>query len=191
MIKAYFLDFDGTIVDSMYFWNNFVREYIESKGMSVENDINEALSKLNIHEGIEYIKEKYLKDFSIKRISNDLEDIIKSYFETEVKLKDGFMDFLNKEYEKGIQMYILTANDKDVVVNALKKFEILKCFNNVYSSNDLKMKKSENDIYKYVLSKNNLKKDEVIFFEDDINCIKVISNLGMKVIEIKESWINI
>ncbi|MGM9535079.1 MAG: HAD hydrolase-like protein, partial [Intestinibacter sp.] len=52
-------DMDGTLLDSMEFWQNLGRKYLESKGKSPEDDLEDIIESMTLQESASYFKKKY------------------------------------------------------------------------------------------------------------------------------------
>ena len=59
MIKGYIVDMDGTILDSMFIWDNIVAMLLQKKGITIDNKLKNTLAPLSIDDALKYIKEKY------------------------------------------------------------------------------------------------------------------------------------
>ena len=52
-------DMDGTLLDSMEFWQNLGRQYLESKGKSPDDDLEDVIESMTLQESASYFKKKY------------------------------------------------------------------------------------------------------------------------------------
>ena len=52
-------DMDGTLLDSMEFWQNLGRKYLESKGKLPEANLNFIIDPMTLEESASYFKTKY------------------------------------------------------------------------------------------------------------------------------------
>ena len=59
-MKLAIFDMDGTILDSMGLWLNAGELYLKTLGITAEKDLGKKLFELNMEEGAEYMKEKYM-----------------------------------------------------------------------------------------------------------------------------------
>ena len=63
--KLSIFDMDGTLLDSMPYWENVGRDYLQSKGMMVPEDLKQSIETMTLRESAAYIKER----FGFKRLS--------------------------------------------------------------------------------------------------------------------------
>ena len=80
MIKGYIVDMDGTILDSMFIWDNIVAMLLQKKGITIDNKLKNTLAPLSIDDALKYIKEKYQLSDTIFELQNKLSKIIKFSF---------------------------------------------------------------------------------------------------------------
>ena len=48
--KLFIFDMDGTLLDSMEFWQNLGRQYLESKGKTPENNLEKIIESMTLKE---------------------------------------------------------------------------------------------------------------------------------------------
>ena len=68
MLKGAIFDFDGTIVDSMYIWDNISRDYLRSLGIEPEEKLNEVFEKFSLEEAAVYYQQNYGVTLSVAEI---------------------------------------------------------------------------------------------------------------------------
>ncbi len=188
--KAYFFDIDGTILDSMDFWNKLNLNYIKTKtGKEVTEALNKQLETFTFEEAVSYIKNNYLPAMQEKQISAEIYAEIRRYFRDEVKLKLGFLDFLKKISDA--KCYLFTLNEKEIVSPAFQRLGIEKYFSDIFTSSEIGISKNKKEFYLKIIKDLAYQKEEVIFFEDSDFAINAIAEAGYEVIKIKNNWINL
>ena len=71
-IKAAIFDLDGTLVDSMWVWQQIDIDYLSEKGHAVPNNLNDEITHLSFSQTAEYFKNR----FSIEVVGEvDAEDM--------------------------------------------------------------------------------------------------------------------
>ena len=110
--KLLIFDMDGTLLDSMGFWQNLGRRYLESKGKTPENNLEKIIESMTLKESASYFKTKYNLEEDVETIIKQVLDFIEDKYLNEIPLKKGVKDFLIKAHSDGYKMCILTTSEK-------------------------------------------------------------------------------
>ena len=77
-------DMDGTLLDSMEFWQNLGRQYLESKGKSPDDDLEDVIESMTLQESASYFKKKYDLDEDTEEIIKEVLDFIEDKYLNEI-----------------------------------------------------------------------------------------------------------
>lgn len=146
------------------FWSKIINE----QPQIIKNKINFGLKhdlfekgKISPNEFYCYINEQLNNKLSYPEFINGwnsiFEDMIPGIENLIKKLKNNFK-------------IIGLTNTNEIHYNFWnnKYKKVLKLFDKIYSSHLLGMRKPDKEIFNYILKENNIKKDEVVFFDDSM-----------------------
>lgn len=169
--------------------NEFMNKYIDEEDR--EKFFQNSFSNKNWH-----IMDKGDLDFNDARklfidMNPKYQKIIDELFDTSLTLclnKNHNNISLLKEYKnKGYDIYYL-SNMPSETFEALRKetdFFDDTCIGGVVSAH-IKMIKPNKDIYEYFLNKFDLKADECLFIDDNINNVNAALDIGIKAVQLKK-----
>ena len=80
MIKGYIIDLDGTLLDSMFIWNNIGSRYLLSKNIIPKNNLDKILAPLSINQAIKYISKEYSLNESYQQIYQEINTLLKKRY---------------------------------------------------------------------------------------------------------------
>ena len=124
MKKGIIFDLDGTLVDSLYFWNHIGSTYLRYKGILDDNIDNET-NNMTIEEAASYIKNKYNIEESISFIRMQINCMIEEQYFHKLKLNDGVLEFVEYFYAHNYKLIIATDTPKPLAIAILKRYGII------------------------------------------------------------------
>lgn len=172
-IKAAIFDLDGTLIDSMPYWQNVGGDYIKSRGGTPERDLDRKFEKMTVVESAEFIKQNYLPDESVEEIANGITNAIEGAYINTIPLKEGCLEFLSALKENGVHLAVATVSSKALAEAVLSRCGVLEFFDGIASCAELNTNKSTSPlVYEKALEITGQKKENSIIFEDAAHGIK-------------------
>lgn len=186
-MKAAVFDFDGTLVDSMEFWNNLAKNYLFSIGVMATDDLNKAIEKLTVDEGIAYMKERYKIPKSVIEIKEEMDILLVNYYRDDVKLKPNVIEMLERLKDKGIRIAIASLTDENLIRSVLKRYDIEHYFEFIQTCENTRLSKDDKSFFQFVSENLNLEGKEIFIFEDSLYAMIASKEAGLKVIGVEDS----
>ncbi|MFA5498752.1 MAG: HAD family phosphatase [Candidatus Cloacimonadia bacterium] len=188
-IKGFIFDMDGTLVDSMGVWVDVDKEYLESRGFEVPEDLFSDASEGNsFTEVAYYFKDKFGIEDSIETIIQEWTELVAHKYEKSIRLKSGVKEFLDAINQQGYKIGVGTSNSLALAGKALKANDILHYFSSIVTGcQDIKGKPFP-DIFLKSASELGLEPSECIVFEDVLAGVDAARRAGMRVIAIYDEY---
>lgn len=187
-IKAVLFDLDGTLVDSMWFWESIDIEYLGRYNIELPDDLQDKIEGMSFTETAYYFKETFEIPESIEEIKKTWNDMAWDYYINKVELKTGIIDFLDYLSEKDIAMGIGSSNSKDLVNVVIDKYDMADYFTSIRTSCEVDRGKPFPDIYLKVAEDLGVEPEECLVFEDIPKGIISGKEAGMKVCTIYDDY---
>lgn len=181
MKKGIIFDLDGTLVDSLYFWNHIGSTYLRYKGILDDNIDNET-NNMTIEEAASYIKNKYNIEESISFIRMQINCMIEEQYFHKLKLNDGVLEFVEYFYAHNYKLIIATDTPKPLAIAILKRYGIADYFIDVITTIKVKAAKDKPNIYDYCCLRMQLNQEDVVVYEDDNMAIDTLKKANYDVI---------
>jgi len=163
--KYIFLDFNGTVLNDVDICLELLNDILVQTG-------KEKISKEKYLEVFGFpVKDYYVRagvDFNVKSFQELADFFIDEYTRrnvSECTIYSDFNEFINKARKQGYKIVLCSASKKILLIDQLKAFNILDCFDDVIGlENHLAFSKVE--LAKKYLEDNNINPDDVTFIGD-------------------------
>lgn len=159
-------DFDGTLFDSMYIWENVGELYLRSLDIEPEEGLGEKLKSYTLEECAVYFRDAYGVNFTTAEIMQSINDIVEDYYMSKVLPKDGIREFLEELKNLGVNMCVATVTDKYLVKAVLEKHGLCGYFSKIFTCAEVGHGKTEPIIYREAMKHLGTTKENTIVFED-------------------------
>ena len=180
-IKAAIFDLDGTLVDSMWVWQQIDIDYLSKKGHAVPSNLNDEITHLSFTQTAEYFKNRFSIEESVDEIMNTWNEMAFNHYKNNVKLKTGALEYLKKLKESGIKIGLATSNSIPLLTATLKNNNAFDLFDSITVTDEVKKSKSNPDIYLLAAKKLGVEPKDCMVFEDIIAAVNGAKLAGMKV----------
>ena len=166
MIKGAIFDFDGTLVDSMFIWDNIGEEYLRSLGKEPHEDLKETFMTLTLEEAAEYYREHYGVPLSVKEIVDGVNAMVEQTYRTKVTLKPGIAEYFAWLKGNGVRMCVATVTDRYLVEETLERLGVRHYFSEIFTCAEVGFGKDKPIIYQKALDHLGTEKRDTYVFED-------------------------
>ena len=178
-MKRLIFDFDGTLVDSMPVWANFILDKLDEMGICYPDDIIKTVSPLGTRGAAEYLIMLGV-DATVDALLSMMDDFALHEYKNNIPAKDGVEAKLTELKNKGYSLNILTACNHNLLDPCLKRLGLYGLFDNIWScEEDMGMNKKTTDIYRIVSSKLGTVCENCVFFDDNIGALNAAYEAGM------------
>ncbi|RDU23023.1 HAD family hydrolase [Anaerosacchariphilus polymeriproducens] len=164
--KAAIFDLDGTLVDSMWMWEEIDIEFLSSRGLALPESLQQEIEGMSFTETAFYFKEFFNLEESVEELKRIWNQMAYDKYVSQVPLKSGAKEFLNYLKEKNFKLGIATSNSKELVMAVIDAHNLRSMFGCIMTSCEVNKGKPAPDIYIEVAKKLEVLPEECIVFED-------------------------
>lgn len=181
-LQSAIFDMDGTLLDSMFIWNDLGARTLRSLGIEPEPDLGEKLKVLTVRQGAAYCKDAYHMTQSVDEIVALIEAQVEDFYTHQVQAKAGVVKFLSLLKMEGVWMYVATATDRHLAEAALRHAGIDGYFRGILTSADVPKGKEESpEIYERAMRRLQSNKKDTVVFEDALHAVRTAKAAGFRV----------
>ncbi|MDE6963679.1 MAG: HAD family phosphatase [Lachnospiraceae bacterium] len=180
-IDAVLFDLDGTLVDSMWIWQEVDVAYLAGFGIPVPKGLQEDIGGMSFTEGAQYFKDRFKIPDTVEKIKEDWNRMAWDKYTHEVPLKKGAEEFVKYCRQNGIKMGIATSNSRELVENVMQVHGLSEYFDCIVTGCEVERGKPSPDIYLEAARRCKVTSEKCLVFEDIVDGIKAGKAAGMKV----------
>ena len=188
MQKTYIFDLDGTLVDSMAPAVEMVLSLLDEYGIEYESGIVKILTPLGFKGIAKYYAERLGVPLSPAEIYDIFTQRLTKMYAREIPLKRGVKALLERLKAAGAGLNVLTASPHIFTDTCLKNNGIFHLFDNVWSSEDFGMLKSNESIYVAVAEGLGVSVSDCVMVDDSYHVLCVAKSAGMKTVGVYEPF---
>ncbi|WZL71891.1 HAD family phosphatase [Clostridiaceae bacterium 35-E11] len=185
-IAGVIFDLDGTLVDSMWIWEQIDIDYLGKRGIALPNDLQKKIEGMSFTETAHYFKERFAIKESIEEIKLEWTKMAQDYYQNRIPLKKGVLPWLTFLKSQGIKLGIGTSNSRELAEHVIKKHNIMGFFKAIRTSCEVDKGKPYPDIFLKVAEDLGVTPSSCLVFEDTYAGVLAAKRAGMKVIAIAD-----
>ncbi len=188
-IEAIIFDIDGTLIDSMWIWENIDELFLEKYNLVQPEGFHEGMEGKSYSETAQYFLDLFP---SLPHTREELEqewyDMAYEIYTTQMELKKGAYEFITTMYEKGMKLGIATSNNKELAEGMLKNNKVFEYMGSIWTSGEAGAGKPNPAVYLNVAKDLGVAPEKCLVFEDVSNGILAGKNAGMKVCAVDDKF---
>jgi HAD superfamily hydrolase (TIGR01509 family) len=185
--KAVIFDLDGTLVDSMWIWEQIDIDFLVERGHELPADLQKDIEGCSFTETAQYFKDRFKLEEDLDTIKATWIEMSKPFYAEKIKLKKGIQELLELFKEKNIRMSIGTSNSRELAEVVLINNGIREYFEELVTSCDVKRGKPEPDVFLKAAELMGVSPDDCLVFEDTHAGVLAGKSAGMDVIAIYDA----
>ncbi|MBO5701058.1 MAG: HAD family phosphatase [Clostridia bacterium] len=191
-IKGAIFDMDGTLIDSLWGWDE-LWEWGGKKYLGIENyrpdeAIDKAVRTMVLSDAMEYIHQHCGLGHDAQELIDHFDEILPELYATKFMMKPGAREFLDYCLEQGIPMVLASATAKTFIEIALDTHDMWKYFKAVLSCSDIGKGKEHPDIFLEALKILGTDMEDTFVFEDSYVALETASAAGFKTVGIYDRY---
>ncbi len=188
-IEAVIFDVDGSLVDSMWIWPDIDDVYLKKYNLTEPETFHEGMEGMSFSETAQYFLDIFpTLPHTKEELMEEWKEMAHERYVTQVPLKKGVKEFIEKVRENGGKIGIATSNDRMLVEDMLEALGVSDLFECIRTSCEAKKGKPAPDVYLLVAEELGVSPEKCLVFEDVPMGILAGKNAGMRVCAVEDDF---
>ena len=173
-------DMDGTLVDSMQYWDHVCCDFIRELNI-YEEGLMETVNPMTLAQMIDYLNGRFHLELSVSETIARMRELMRVHYENDVTVKPGVIRFLDQLQAEGVPMCVASTTPTNLVELCLDRLDLRKYFSFAVSAETVGKGKTEPDIYLYAADRLGGTPEETMVFEDAMKAGQTAKRAGFSV----------
>ncbi len=181
-------DFDGTLVDSLGIWQDIDVDYLGELGISVPDDLHEAIAGMSFEETAAYFKKRFSIPDDVQTIMDRWHAMSESAYKEKIDMLPGAGRFLKSLHEKDLPLGLSTSNVETLTTSCLTRFDLDHVFSTMCFTGGAIKGKPDPQVYLLAAENLNVSPANTLAFEDTYEGVLSAKRAGMDVCAVDGTW---
>lgn len=172
-------DMDGTLVDSMVFWQRLGREYLAAKG--IVSGVDELLARtktMTITESSALFTEHFHLPESAETAAAEMNARMERHYRRDIPLKDGVRAYLSRLRASGVLLCVASATAPELVNACLLRLGVSEYFDFLLSCEEVGAGKERPDVFLEAARRFGAPPREIAVYEDSLHAAQTAAAAG-------------
>src|SRR5690554_3050759 len=178
--KAAIFDLDGTLLDSMWVWEQIDLDFLAKRNLQVPVKYITEISAKSFREAAEYTISLFGLEECVEEIITEWNKMAMDKYSYDVPLKPHAKEYLLFLKAQGIKLGTATVLPRVLYEPALRNNEVYEFFAAHTSTDEVRRGKGSPDVYLLTAKKLGISPEHCIVFEDVLPGIEGIRAAGMR-----------
>jgi len=180
-------DMDGTLVDSMVYWEHLATEFLESKGVqSISLDILERIKPMTMTESAALFMQEYGFSGTAESVAAEMNAMMDQHYRRDIPLKPGVQVYLEELRRKGVTLCVASATAEELMEACLTRLGVAQYFSFLLSCETVGEGKNRPDVYLEAAKRLGAQPEEISVYEDAFYAAETAKSAGFYTVAVRD-----
>ena len=178
--KFAIFDMDGTLIDSMGFWENLATEYLTARGVAeIPAKLLEQIKPMTMSESAELFQRTFGLTGDVEAEMNAIMD---EHYRKDIPLKPGVREYLENLHRQGVRMCVASATAEPLMESCLERLSVRHFFEFLLSCETVGAGKHSPLVYHEAARRLRAVPKEIAVYEDALYAVQTAKEAGFHVV---------
>lgn len=191
-ITGAIFDMDGTLVDSLGFWDYIWKRlgeiFLGDEGFRPDPVTEKGVRTAPLYEAMVLVHENCGIGKSGDEVFEIVNEELLNFYKNTVQIKPGAKSFIEHLYKKGVKMCIASATSPALIDVLMEKFDLKKYIPRLFSCSEVGKGKEHPDVFIKAHEYLGTDKESTWVFEDSVVAIETAAEAGYNTVGIYDKF---
>ena len=180
MHKPYAIfDMDGTLVDSMVYWQRLGREFLARKGVTEGMEpVLERIKPMTMRESAQLFIESFGLEGTPEALEAEMNAVMDQHYREDIPLKPGAKEYLEALRRRGVKLCVATATPEHLARECLERLGVAQLLEFILSCDAVAAGKDRPDVFLEAARRLGAAPGETAAFEDALYAARTAKTAG-------------
>ena len=187
--KYCIMDMDGTLIDSMPYWNTLSPDYLVERGITKSTEgLVEILRTMTMPQACVYLKKEYDLPETSEEILRQLNQVMRRHYAEDIPLKKNVREHLDMLQEEGAKLCVVTATALPLVHLCLQRLGVEDYFAFIMSCEEVGCGKDRPDAFLEAARRLGAQPRDIYVYEDSYTALQTARDAGFKTVGVYDPY---
>ncbi len=181
--KFAIFDMDGTLIDSMLYWERLAVEFLEKKGVRhIPVGLMERIKPMTMTESAALFLEEFHLSGTAESVAAEMNAMMEEHYRADIPLKGGAAEYLQRLKKNGVRMCVASATAQPLMEDCLCRLGVRDCFDFLLSCEEVGAGKNRPDVYLAAAERLGAAAGKIAVYEDALYAAQTAKRTGFYVV---------
>ena len=178
-------DMDGTLVDSMVYWERLATEFLESKGVrEISPSILEQIKPMTMTESAALFIREYGLPGTAEGVAAEMNAMMDEHYRRDIPLRPGVFAYLEGLRRRGVAMCVASATAEELMEACLTRLGVAQHFSFLLSCETVGAGKNRPDVFWEAARRLGAPAEDIAVYEDALYAADTAKQAGFYTIAV-------
>ena len=180
-------DMDGTLVDSMVYWERLATEFLESKGVrEISPAILEQIKPMTMTESAALFIREYGLPGTAEGVAAEMNAMMDEHYRRDIPLRPGVFAYLEGLRRRGVAMCVASATAEELMEACLTRLGVAQHFSFLLSCEQVGAGKNRPDVFWEAARRLGAPAEDIAVYEDALYAADTAKQAGFYTIAVRD-----